>query len=152
MKTQTFRSVPRVLMSKDLVYVHQAFIYDVQCYGYCSVCVYEVLCSRVHVHGHTFDANTRSPFLINARIGQPWLGLWGCPCPLDDMYGNHSAAEVRIIHLCADMCLCVCGKMRLKEGGRDGREREDRVKQKVFREEYSSIKLINVATRKISLR
>lgn len=70
------------------------------------------------------------------------------------MYGNHSAAEVRIISLCADMCLCVCGKMRMKEGGRDGREREDRVKQKqkVFREEYSSIKHINVATRKISLR
>lgn len=40
----------------------------------------------------------------------------------------------------------------MREGGRDGREREDRVKRKVFREEYSSIKHINVATRKISLR
>lgn len=72
MKTQTFRSLPRVLMSKDLVYVHQAFIYFVQCYGYSSVCVYEVLCSRVLVLGHTFDANTRSPFLMRGSDSLDW--------------------------------------------------------------------------------
>lgn len=35
-----------------------------------SVCTR--FCPRVHVHGHTFDANTRSPFLMRGSDSLDW--------------------------------------------------------------------------------